>query len=69
MSSIAAHRGGSGSYGASNAAVESWHQTLAQDLAADGITANLISPGYIEDTDFFRAGMTPRGTRRGSQKR
>jgi 3-oxoacyl-[acyl-carrier protein] reductase len=58
FSSIAAHRGGSGSYGAAKAAVEAWNLTLAQDLGADGITANVIAPGFIEDTEFFRGGMT-----------
>jgi 3-oxoacyl-[acyl-carrier protein] reductase len=58
LSSIAAHRGGSGSYGAAKAAVEAWNLTLAQDLGADRITANVIAPGFIEDTEFFRGGMT-----------
>jgi 3-oxoacyl-[acyl-carrier protein] reductase len=58
ISSIAAHRGGSGSYGAAKAAVEAWNLTLAQQLGPDRITANVIAPGYIEDTEFFRGGMT-----------
>jgi 3-oxoacyl-[acyl-carrier protein] reductase len=58
LSSIAAHRGGSGAYGAANAAVEAWNLILAQDLGADRITANVIAPGFIEDTEFFRGGMT-----------
>lgn len=60
LSSIAAHRGGSGSYGAAKAAVEAWNLTLAQDLGEDRITANVIAPGYIEATDFFRGRMTDR---------
>lgn len=59
ISSIAAHRGGSGSYGAAKAAVEAWNLTLAQELGKDQITANVIAPGYIEATDFFRGRMTP----------
>ena len=58
ISSIAAHRGGSGSYGASKAALEAWNLTLAAELGVDQITANVIAPGYIEGTDFFRGGMT-----------
>jgi 3-oxoacyl-[acyl-carrier protein] reductase len=58
VSSIAAHRGDAGSYGAAKAAVEAWNLTLAQDLGADGITANVVAPGYTEDTEFFRGGMT-----------
>ncbi|MFD7580657.1 SDR family NAD(P)-dependent oxidoreductase [Kitasatospora sp. NPDC059817] len=59
VSSIAAHRGGSGSYGSAKAAVEAWNLTIAQDLDKDRITANVIAPGYIESTDFFQGGMIP----------
>jgi len=58
ISSIAAHRGGSGSYGAAKAAVEVWNLTLAQDLGKDRITANVIAPGYVEATDFFHGRIT-----------
>jgi 3-oxoacyl-[acyl-carrier protein] reductase len=58
ISSIAAHRGGSGSYGAAKAAVEAWNLTLAEELGKDRITANVIAPGYIEATEFFRGRMT-----------
>jgi len=59
LSSIAAHRAGAAAYGAAKAAVEAWNLTLAADLGPDRITANVIAPGYIEDTDFFRDRMTP----------
>ncbi|MFD0258545.1 SDR family NAD(P)-dependent oxidoreductase [Kitasatospora indigofera] len=58
VSSIAAHRGGSGSYGAAKAAVEVWNLTLAQDLGKDRITANVVAPGFVEDTEFFGGAMT-----------
>jgi 3-oxoacyl-[acyl-carrier protein] reductase len=58
FSSIAAHRGGAGSYSAAKAAVEAWNLTLAEDVGADGITANVIAPGFIDGTEFFRGGMT-----------
>jgi 3-oxoacyl-[acyl-carrier protein] reductase len=58
LSSIAAHRGGAGSYAAAKAAVEAWNLTLAQDVGSDGITANVVAPGYTEGTEFFRGGMT-----------
>ena len=58
ISSIAAHRGGSGSYGAAKAAIDAWNLTLAQDLGDDRITANVIAPGYIEATEFFRGRMS-----------
>ncbi|WP_249801040.1 SDR family NAD(P)-dependent oxidoreductase [Kitasatospora humi] len=53
FSSIAAHRGGTGSYGAAKAAIENWNLTLAQEVGPEGITANVIAPGYISDTEFF----------------
>jgi 3-oxoacyl-[acyl-carrier protein] reductase len=58
VSSIAAHRGGAASYGAAKAAVEAWNLTLAQQLGADRITANVVAPGYIEATEFFGDGIT-----------
>jgi 3-oxoacyl-[acyl-carrier protein] reductase len=58
ISSIAAHRGGSGSCGAAKAAIEAWNLTLAQELGGDRITANVIAPGFIEATEFFRGRMS-----------
>ncbi len=58
MSSIAAHRGGAGSYSAAKAAIEAWNLTLAEDLGSDAITANVVAPGYTEGTEFFRDRMT-----------
>jgi 3-oxoacyl-[acyl-carrier protein] reductase len=58
FSSIAAHRPGAGSYSAAKAAVGAWNLTLAHDVGTDRITANVISPGFIDDTEFFRGRMT-----------
>jgi 3-oxoacyl-[acyl-carrier protein] reductase len=58
FSSIAAHRRGAGSYAAAKAAVEAWNLTLAADVGTDRITANVIAPGFIDDTEFFRGRMT-----------
>jgi 3-oxoacyl-[acyl-carrier protein] reductase len=58
LSSIAAHRGGAGSYAAAKAAVEAWNLTLAEDAGADQITANVVAPGFIDGTEFFRDSMT-----------
>jgi 3-oxoacyl-[acyl-carrier protein] reductase len=58
FSSIAAHRPGAGSYSAAKAAIEAWNQTLAHDVGADQITANVIAPGFIDGTEFFRGRMT-----------
>jgi 3-oxoacyl-[acyl-carrier protein] reductase len=57
IGSIAGRRGG-GSYGAAKAAVEAWTAELAGELGARGITANVVSPGLIVDTEFFGDSMT-----------
>lgn len=56
IGSIAADAG-AGSYGAAKAAVQSWTVDLAARLGDRGIRVNAISPGYIEDTEFFGAGL------------
>lgn len=53
ISSIAALRAGGGSYGAAKGALIPWTYSLAADLGLDGITANVVAPGFIEDTEFF----------------
>lgn len=59
LSSIAAFRGsGSGSYAASKAALHPYAIDLSGELGPRGITVNVIAPGYIEDTEFFRDRMT-----------
>lgn len=58
FSSIAARLPGAGSYSAAKAAVEAWNLTLAHDVGTDRITANVISPGFIDGTEFFRGRMT-----------
>ncbi|GAB3417228.1 SDR family NAD(P)-dependent oxidoreductase [Flindersiella endophytica] len=57
MSSIAADRG-AGSYGAAKAALANWNLSAAGSLGGKGVTTNVISPGYIADTEFFRDRMT-----------
>jgi 3-oxoacyl-[acyl-carrier protein] reductase len=64
ISSIAALRAGGGSYGAAKAALIPWTFHLAAELGPEGITANVIAPGYIAETEFFGGGMTePRHAR------
>ncbi|MFF0626067.1 SDR family NAD(P)-dependent oxidoreductase [Streptomyces sp. NPDC004296] len=53
IGSIAADQG-SGSYGAAKAGLASWNVELARTLGPRGITANVVSPGYIAGTEFFR---------------
>ncbi|MEU0565496.1 SDR family oxidoreductase [Nonomuraea sp. NPDC005983] len=61
IGSIAARGTGSGSYGASKAAVESWTADLAAELGPKGITANVVAPGLVVDTEFFRGRLTDEG--------
>ena len=57
IGSIAADKG-AGSYGAAKAAIASWNVDLARTVGPTGITANVVSPGYIADTEFFRDVLT-----------
>jgi 3-oxoacyl-[acyl-carrier protein] reductase len=59
VSSIAAQRGGGGAYSAAKAALHGWMYDLAADLGPEGVTANVISPGYVTETEFFGDRMTP----------
>lgn len=63
LGSIAARRGG-GSYGAAKAAVEAWTADLAARLGPRGITANVVSPGLVLQTEFFGGRLTEERTRR-----
>ncbi|MFF3251088.1 SDR family NAD(P)-dependent oxidoreductase [Actinacidiphila glaucinigra] len=58
LSSIAAVRGGSGSYGAAKAALHPYAYDLAADLGGRGITVDVVAPGFIDDTGFFGGRMT-----------
>jgi 3-oxoacyl-[acyl-carrier protein] reductase len=58
MSSVAAVRGG-GIYGAAKAALHGWAYALATRLGPDGVTVNVVAPGYVADTEFFGERMSP----------
>jgi 3-oxoacyl-[acyl-carrier protein] reductase len=58
IGTIGAERSG-GSYGAAKAALAAWNADLSADLGPRGITANVISAGYVEGTNFFRDRLTP----------
>lgn len=62
IGSIAA-RQAAGSYGAAKAAVESFNADLAARLGSRGITANVIAPGLVVDTEFFGGGLDERRER------
>ncbi|MGA8116143.1 MAG: SDR family oxidoreductase [Actinocatenispora sp.] len=63
VGSIAAEKG-AGAYGAAKAALAAWNIDLAGTLGPRDITANVVSCGYIADTEFFRDFLTDerRGT-------
>jgi 3-oxoacyl-[acyl-carrier protein] reductase len=46
------------SYGAAKAALAAWTAGLSAEVGPRGLTANVISPGYIAETDFFRGRLT-----------
>lgn len=57
IGSIGAEYAGS-SYGAAKAALAAWSAGLSAQLAPADITVNVVSPGYIEGTDFFHGTLT-----------
>jgi 3-oxoacyl-[acyl-carrier protein] reductase len=64
ISSAAAQRGGAGShsagsYAAAKAAMHGWALGLARQLGPDGITVNVLAPGYIADTQIFGERWSP----------
>lgn len=46
------------SYGAAKAALAAWNAGLSSQVGPNGVTANVIAPGYIADTDFFRGQLS-----------
>jgi len=57
IGSIAARNGADG-YGAAKAAVECWNVQLATELGPRAITANIVSPGLVMDTEFFHGTLS-----------
>jgi 3-oxoacyl-[acyl-carrier protein] reductase len=54
ISSVAALRGsGGGPYGPAKAALHTWNADLARSVGPVGITANVIAPGFVPDTEFW----------------
>ncbi|KAA9153178.1 SDR family oxidoreductase [Amycolatopsis acidicola] len=46
------------SYGAAKAALAAWTAGLSAQAGPKGLTANVISPGLIEETEFFQGKLT-----------
>ena len=53
IGSTAGLNGAGGPYAAAKAALHSYGRTLARSLGTRGITANVVAPGFVTDTDFF----------------
>lgn len=58
VSSIAALRG-AGPYGAAKSAMHGWSMGLAQQVAPEGITVNVVAPGFVPETGFWEDILTP----------
>jgi 3-oxoacyl-[acyl-carrier protein] reductase len=58
-SSVAAQKGGGGPYSAAKAALHGYMLDLAAELGESGITANVIAPGYVTDSEFFAGRNSP----------
>jgi 3-oxoacyl-[acyl-carrier protein] reductase len=53
VSSAAATGAGGAAYGAAKAALHGWMYDLAVELGPEGVTCNVVSPGFIDDTELF----------------
>ena len=58
VSSAAATGPGGGAYGAAKAALHGWMYDLAVELGPSGVTCNVVSPGFIDDTGLFSGRLT-----------
>lgn len=60
IGSFAAEMGtGSPAYASAKAALETYAVTLMRELGREGITANVVSPGYTGGTELLEGRMTP----------
>jgi 3-oxoacyl-[acyl-carrier protein] reductase len=58
ISSAAATGPGGGAYGAAKAALHGWMYDLAVELGPAGVTCNVVSPGFIDNTELFGDRLT-----------
>jgi 3-oxoacyl-[acyl-carrier protein] reductase len=62
IGSIAQVRGArTGGYGAAKAALATWSLQLAGELGPRDVTANVVAPGFVDETEFFRGRITDAG--------
>jgi 3-oxoacyl-[acyl-carrier protein] reductase len=60
IGSFAAQLGtGSPAYASAKGALETYSMTLARELGADGITSNVVAPGYTAGTELLAGRITP----------
>ncbi len=60
IGSFAAEMGtGSPAYAAAKGALETYSVTLMRELGPQGITSNIVSPGYTQGTELLEGRMTP----------
>lgn len=57
MSSVAGVRG-PGPYGAAKSALHAWMFGMATALGPEGITVNVVAPGFIPDTEFWQGRLS-----------
>jgi 3-oxoacyl-[acyl-carrier protein] reductase len=61
LSSVAAFTGRGGPHAAAKAGAVGLTYALALDLGPQRITANVVAPGFVEDTEFSGGGLTEQG--------
>jgi 3-oxoacyl-[acyl-carrier protein] reductase len=59
---------GNGSFAAAKAALLAWNHTLALEVSGEGITANVVLPGLVGNTDFFGGTFDEEELRRRGQQ-
>ncbi len=60
IGSFAAELGtGSPAYASAKGALETYSMTLMRELGADGITSNVVSPGYTQGTELLEGRISP----------
>ena len=60
IGSFAAEMGnGSPAYSAAKGALETYNVSIMRELGRDGITANVVAPGYTAGTELLEGRMTP----------
>jgi 3-oxoacyl-[acyl-carrier protein] reductase len=51
--------GGEVAYAGAKAAMNRWIVAVASEVGVDGITANVLAPGFVPDTELYARGLDP----------